>query len=72
MGVLTPIPRRLFDLSEYYRMAESGILREGGRVELIEGEIVTMSPIGSRHPQARASLSPPPTSSANPTSSVCD
>lgn len=43
------IAKRCFNVGEYYRMAEAGILTEDDRVELIEGEIVEMSPVGSRH-----------------------
>src|SRR4051812_29339649 len=41
-----------FTVSDYHRMAEAGIFGEHDRVELIEGEIVDMAPLGRRH-QAR-------------------
>jgi Uma2 family endonuclease len=47
MGV--QVLRRRFTADEYHRMGDSGILSEDDRVELIEGEIVEMAPIGSRH-----------------------
>jgi Uma2 family endonuclease len=43
------ILRRHFNIAEYYRMAAAGVLSENDRVELIEGEIIEMNPIGSRH-----------------------
>ena len=43
------ILKRLFTVEEYHRMAQAKILGEDDRVELIEGEIINMTPIGSRH-----------------------
>jgi len=43
------IPRRHFNVTEYYRMAAAGVFSEDDRVELIEGEVIEMNPIGSRH-----------------------
>ena len=43
------LAKRLINVDEYYRMAETGILTEADRVELIHGEILNMSPIGSKH-----------------------
>ena len=48
----TPSPTletRKFTVAEYYRMGEAGILKPDERVELIEGEIIVMPPIGPGH-----------------------
>ena len=50
------VRRRRFTVEEYYRMAEVGILTESERVELIEGEIIQMSPIGLRQSLCVAAL----------------
>jgi Uma2 family endonuclease len=41
--------RRLFTVEEYERMVQADILTAAERVELLNGEIVEMSPIGTRH-----------------------
>jgi Uma2 family endonuclease len=46
------IEKRLFTIDDCYKMVEAGILRPDERVELIHGEIVKMSPIGTRHAAA--------------------
>jgi Uma2 family endonuclease len=49
MAVEVAAARRLFTREEYHRMGEVGILTRNDRVELIRGEIITMSPQGRRH-----------------------
>lgn len=49
-----PQERFQFDVPTYRRMARNGILPRDAHVELLDGEIITMSPIGpntscSRH-----------------------
>ena len=44
--------RRRFTVDEYFTLAEAGILRKEERVELIDGEIIVMSPINDPHRQS--------------------
>lgn len=44
-----PVLKRRFTVDDFQQMGRTGILTEDDRVELIEGEVVQMSPIGSRH-----------------------
>jgi Uma2 family endonuclease len=42
-------PKQLITVEEYHRMGELGIFNGNSRVELIEGEIIDMAPIGISH-----------------------
>ena len=39
-------------VAQYHRMGEAGVLAPGQRVELLQGEVVEMAPIGTRHASA--------------------
>ena len=41
--------RRRFTVAEYYAMADAGILAENDRVELLDGDLIVMPPIGDWH-----------------------
>jgi Uma2 family endonuclease len=47
----TPPPRPI-TVDEYYNLEEAGLLEPDARVELIEGEVVHMPPMGSPHGSA--------------------
>jgi len=43
------VQRKLFTTDEYHLMIQTGVFGEDDRLELIEGEIVEMSPISPKH-----------------------
>ncbi len=43
------LTRYRFTVDEYMKMAEVGIIAEDERVELIDGDVIEMSPIGNPH-----------------------
>jgi Uma2 family endonuclease len=50
-----PEPFR-FNVEDWHRLGEAGIFHEDDRVELLDGEIIIMSPIGNRHTWALTNL----------------
>jgi len=48
--------RRLFTVAEYHRLAEAGVLGENDGVELIDGELIEMPPIGPQHVSLHARI----------------
>lgn len=56
MNSVTAAPTYQFSVEEYLKLGEVGIFDEDDRVELLNGEIVLMSPIGIRHMNAARRL----------------
>ncbi len=48
-GTQTVLTRHRFDVDEYHGLLRAGILDEDHRLELLDGEIVELHGIGSRH-----------------------
>lgn len=49
MSHVSAAPTYRFSVEEYHKLGEAGIFDEDDRVELLNGEIVPMAPIGIRH-----------------------
>lgn len=49
MSELMAQVRHRITVTDFYKMVEAGILGENSQVELIDGEMVDMAPIGSKH-----------------------
>ena len=45
----SPSKRKRFTVDEYHKLAQAGVLSADDRIELIEGELIQMPPIGSAH-----------------------
>ncbi len=50
------IAKHKFNSQQYHLMAEAGVFTPESRIELIKGEIITMSPIGRKHGSCVARL----------------
>lgn len=54
--IAPPVTRKRFTADEYEQIIAAGVITEDDRVELLEGEIVEMSPIGPSHAACVARL----------------
>lgn len=48
-GAPLTIPRRTLTIDEFHKLADAGVFRDDERIELIEGELIAMAPIGPVH-----------------------
>jgi Uma2 family endonuclease len=49
MSEAAPLERIKWRVADFHKMVETGVLSEDDRVELIDGEMIEMAPIGRRH-----------------------
>ena len=49
IGSMQVLSTYRFTVDEYHRLGEVGILGEDDRVELLDGDLITMAPIGGEH-----------------------
>jgi Uma2 family endonuclease len=47
--VVADVVSKRFSVDEFQRMAEAGVFEEDDRLELLDGEIIQMNPVGRRH-----------------------
>src|SRR5947208_15968803 len=57
MSTPLTLSRHKLSVEDYHQMGQAGILGEDSRVELIEGELIDMAPIGSLHASVVTTLS---------------
>jgi Uma2 family endonuclease len=50
------LPRRRFSVADVRRMVEVGLIGEDERLEVLDGEIVPMSPKGTRHEDVKVAI----------------
>jgi Uma2 family endonuclease len=56
MNAVSQPQRYLINVEQYHKMGAAGVFPEGARVELIEGELLSMAPMGTPHYWAVATL----------------
>lgn len=47
--MVAEVATKRFTVDEFQRMAEAGVFDEDARIELLDGEIIQMNPVGRRH-----------------------
>src|SRR3974390_2302277 len=56
MGAPLSIPRRRLTIANFHAMIAAGVLTEDERIELIDGELLQMAPIGALHARTVTAL----------------